>query len=123
MQTFLVQRGDRCSGKVWNVLVFSLLTASASKEGCVKMFVILQWKTDKMSRKQDRALASTVTSPYQIQRVVFHLLDVEVGCVKEQWEAAGLRREKKIRGREPSLCPRIKPAVVGMWENIQFFKK
>lgn len=64
-----------------------------------------------MSSKQDRALASTVTSSYQIQRVASHTLDPKVECSKEEWEAARVRGEKRIRGKG-SLSAMIKPAVV-----------
>lgn len=56
-----------------------------------------------MSSKQDRALASTVTSSYQIQRVASHTLDPKVECSKEEWEAARVRGEKRI-GEGIPIC-------------------
>lgn len=64
-----------------------------------------------MSSKHGRTLASTATS-YQIQRAAFHLLDPKVGCIKAEWDPAG------VRGKKRGLSAVIQPAVVGIWESV-----
>jgi hypothetical protein len=61
------------------------------------------------------ALSGLVTS-HQIQRVAFHLLDLKVESVKEEWKAAGLRRKES--GEGSPLSAMIKPAFVGMRESV-----